>query len=234
MLDCGFGIKETERRLARLGIETCTLTGILVTHEHDDHAGGAFKLAARHRIPVWLTHGTLRGAQCYLPKNFDNRLLNIIDSLSRVEINDIEVQPYPVPHDAEEPVQYVFSEGQRRLGVLTDTGASTPHIEQRLDRCHALAIECNHDLDMLKNGPYAWPLKKRVMGRYGHLDNASAAGLLSRLDQALLQHVIALHLSEKNNTPALAGQSLAAALGSEPSWVGIATQSDGFGWREIG
>ena len=102
-----------------------------------------------------------------------------------------------------------------------------------LDGCHALALECNHDLEMLKNGPYAWPLKQRVLGRHGHLDNASSASLLAKLEQRHLQHVIALHLSEKNNTPLLAQSSLAGALNCENEWVGIASQREGFDWKQI-
>lgn len=232
MLDCGFSIRETEQRLARLGLIPDQIAGILVTHEHDDHAGGVFKFAAKHNITVWITHGSLRGAQRYIPEGFSAPLI-VIDSHSPFAIGDIEIYPFPVPHDAGEPVQYVFSDGARRLGVLTDTGCSTPHIEQVLSRCDALVLECNHDLDMLMNGPYAWSLKQRVRSRHGHLDNQSSATLLSRLDNSRLQHLIAAHLSEKNNTPLLASQALATALGCTREWIGIASQSMGFDWREI-
>lgn len=232
LLDCGFSARETAMRLGRLGVEPGQITGILITHEHDDHAGGAFRFAARHGTPLWLTHGTLRGVRSYIPEHFDSPL-HIIDSHTPVAIGDIEVLPYPVPHDAEEPVQFAFSDGDHKLGVLTDTGSSTPHIESMLHGCHALALECNHDADMLKNGPYAWPLKQRILGRMGHLDNASAAALLARLDAGKLQHIIAMHLSEKNNTPPLAQSSLAAVLNCENEWVGVASQAEGFGWRQI-
>ncbi len=232
LLDCGFGTRETALRLRRLGVEPDSISGILVTHEHDDHAGGAFRFAARHRIPLWLTHGTLRGARDYLPEHFDAPL-NLIDSHVAFAIGDIGVQPYPVPHDAEEPTQFTLTDGARKLGVLTDTGSSTPHIEAMLQDCDALALECNHDLDMLKNGPYAWPLKQRILGRQGHLDNAGAAALLGRLRRDRLQHVVALHLSEKNNTPALARDSLAAVLGCTADWVQVADQAGGLGWRQI-
>lgn len=232
LLDCGFSVRETAQRLRRLGVEPDSVSGILVTHEHDDHAGGAFRFAARHRIPVWLTHGTLRGARGYLPDHFDAPL-HVIDSHTGFAIGDLGVQPYPVPHDAEEPTQFTFSDGARKLGVLTDAGSSTPHIEAMLQDCDALALECNHDLDMLKNGPYAWPLKQRILGRQGHLDNASAAFLLHRLRRDRLQHVVALHLSEKNNTPALAQASLAAVLGCAAEWVQVADQASGIDWRQI-
>ncbi len=232
MLDCGFGTRETVTRLARLGLDPEQISGILVTHEHDDHAGGAFKFAAKFGINVWVTHGTLRNAKRYIPDN-SNAAIQVIDSHTPFSIGDIEVHPFPVPHDAGEPVQYVFHDGARKLGVLTDTGTSTPHIETMLGGCDALALECNHDLDMLMNGAYAWPLKQRISGRYGHLDNDTAAGLLGRLGNDKLQHIVALHLSEKNNTPELAGQALASALGCTMEWVGIANQEFGFDWRQV-
>lgn len=232
MVDCGFSIRETEQRLARLGLSPHDIDGILVTHEHDDHAGGVFRFAAKYRITVWITHGTLRGSQRYIPENFDAPLM-VIDSHTPFSIDGLEVHPFPVPHDAGEPVQYVLYNGMHKLGVLTDTGCSTPYIEQMLSACHALVLECNHDLDMLMNGPYTRSLKQRVSSRHGHLDNATSAGLLSRLDNRNLQHLIAAHLSEKNNTPALATKALAQAIGCDQEWIGVATQAGGFSWREI-
>ncbi len=232
MLDCGFGIRETEQRLARLGLTPDQLQGILVTHEHDDHVGGAFKFAARNNLKIWITHGTLRHSTRYMPAQFDTPL-EVIDSHTTFAIGDIEVHPFPVPHDAGEPVQFYFHDGARKLGVLTDTGCSTPHIEAMLTQCHALALECNHDSQMLLNGSYAWPLKQRISGRLGHLDNVSAAELLGKLDNSRLQHIVALHLSEKNNTPDLAGRALATVLGCEQDWIGIADQLSGFDWRKI-
>lgn len=232
MVDCGFGIRETEQRLARLGLSPQDINGILVTHEHDDHAGGVFRFAAKHDITVWITHGTLRAAQRYVPAGFHAPLM-VIDSHTSFCVGSLEVHPFPVPHDAGEPVQYVLSDGARKLGILTDTGSSTPHIEYMLDRCNALVLECNHDLDMLMNGPYAWPLKQRVKSRLGHLDNATSAALLAKLDNSKLQHLIAAHLSEKNNTPALAVEALAEAMTCEKEWIEVATQAEGFGWRQI-
>jgi len=232
MLDCGFSVKETLARLARLNLAPSDINGIVITHEHDDHAGGAFKFAARHNIPVWLTYGTLKMVPRYFPSQHALQL-HVVDSHTAFTILDVEVQPYPVPHDAREPVQYVFSDGSRRLGVLTDVGRITPHIEDRLSGCHALVLECNHDAAMLQNGPYSWPLKKRVGGDLGHLENADSAELLSKLDNSRLQHIVAAHLSAKNNTPQLAKTALANVLGCAPDWVGVADQSQGFDWRSI-
>lgn len=232
LLDCGFGLREVVQRILRLGLEPEQITGILVTHEHDDHAGGVFRFANRYRIPVWLTHGTFTMSQRYLPAQCDFTV-NIIDSHLAFSIGDLHIQPFPVPHDAREPVQFVLGDGQRRLGVLTDTGTSTPHIEAMLNGCDGLVLECNHDLDMLMNGPYSWPLKKRVSSRLGHLDNHTSAGLLSRLNNSRLKHLLAAHLSAQNNHPHLARTALSTALGCQPEWIGIADQEQGFDWRQL-
>ena len=230
LLDCGFSVREVTTRLEKLDLTAEQITGILITHEHDDHAKGAFKLAAKYNIPVWLSHGTLKMSERYLPEHA-NVQLNIIDRYTSFEINNLQVTPYTVPHDAREPTQFTFYDGQYKLGVLTDAGSSTPHIEYVLNKCDALVLECNHDLSMLENGPYAWTLKKRVGSRLGHLDNSSAAQLLAQLDQSKLKHIIAAHLSAKNNTQDLAKAALSAVLNCAPDWIGIAQQSNGFDWR---
>jgi phosphoribosyl 1,2-cyclic phosphodiesterase len=232
MLDCGFSIKETLFRLERLNLSPSDLAGMVVTHEHDDHAGGAFKFAAKYKIPVWLTYGTLKMSARYIPDQHDLQL-NIVDSHCAFSVGDVQVQPYPVPHDAREPMQCTFTDGNHRLGVLTDVGRATPHIEERLSGCQALVLECNHDASMLQSGPYSWPLKKRVGGDLGHLENNDSANLLRNLDNSQLQHILAAHLSAKNNTPILAQSALAKVLGWECGDIGIAGQSLGFDWREI-
>lgn len=230
LMDCGFGLQDTEMRMARLGVSPAELNGIVVTHEHGDHVGGVARLARKYNLPVWLTHGTLRAQEKAFAGIADIRE---IDPQLAFMIGDLEVLPFPVPHDAAEPVQFVFSNGVRRLGVLTDTGSGTAHIEQTLSGCDALVLECNHDFEMLMNGDYPHSLKQRVGGRYGHLNNLESAGILSRLDISRLQHLIAAHLSRRNNTPELAVRALSVAAGCEEDWVGVATQEDGFAWREI-
>ena len=230
MLDCGYPVRETERRLARLGLAPADLAGILVTHEHSDHTAGACKFARKHGLPLWLTHGTLKG----IPGDVSGLpQVNIIDSHSPFAIGELQLLPFPVPHDAREPAHFVFSDGAHRLGVLTDTGSSTGHIEAMLSGCDALVLECNHDLGLLMNGDYPQALKARVAGRYGHLDNQSSAGLLAALDRGRLQHLIAAHLSQHNNTAELACQALAQVMGCAPGWIGVADQDEGFAWREI-
>ena len=228
LLDCGFGIADTGRRLERLGLIPGDLAAVLVTHEHDDHLRGVFRFARRHGLPVYLTHGTYRAVS-----DGADVQVTLIDSHTPFTIGDLNVEPFTVPHDAAEPTQFVFGDGARRLGVLTDSGASTPHIESMLSGCMALVLECNHDRQMLAEGPYPPMLKKRVGGRYGHLDNGQAADLLKAIDCSHLQHVIAAHLSQKNNRPELAREALSGALGCEGEWIGIAGQQDGFDWRMI-
>ena len=230
LLDCGFGLGETAARLGRLGLAPENLSAIVVTHEHEDHIGGVARLARRHSIPVWLTHGTLAGFETLFADICD---LHVIDNYGSFAVGDLQVDPFPVPHDAREPAQYVFSDGARRLGVLTDTGCSTRHIEAMLSGCDALVLECNHDPGMLQISSYPQKLRERIAGRYGHLDNGAAAELLARLDTARLKHLVAAHLSQENNRPELARAALAGAIGCDPGWVDIADQDGGLGWRAL-
>jgi phosphoribosyl 1,2-cyclic phosphodiesterase len=232
LLDCGFSLKETVARLAQQGLEPEELSAIVVTHEHADHVSGVGVFARKFNLPVWMTAGTWQAVQrCRgLDALSDVRLFSSHESF---EIDGLEIHPFPVPHDAREPSQFVFSDGYWRVGVLTDVGSTTAHIENCLSGCHALLLECNHDRDLLFTGDYPPSLKERVGGRLGHLDNETAGRLLARLDQSHLRHVVAAHLSEKNNRPELAQAALGAALGCEPEWVQVAEQDRGLPWREL-
>lgn len=230
LIDCGFGVRDAQARLARLGVAPEAVTAIVVTHEHNDHIGGVGAFAARYGTPVWLTFGTL---SCVADRFAALPRVRGFDSHDRFAIDDVEVRPFPVPHDAREPVQFVCSDGRWRLGVLTDLGVSTAHVEASLSGCDALVLECNHDANMLASGDYPLPLKQRIAGKQGHLDNGAAAGLLARLDNSRLKHLFAAHLSQHNNRPDLARAALAGALNCTPDWIGIADQHDGFGWREL-
>lgn len=228
MLDCGFSATETQRRLASRERHIDSIDAILVTHEHGDHIRGVAALAKKYAIPVWLTVGTAQAHQA-----IPDTALNLFNPHEFLEVGDIQIEPYPVPHDAREPCQFVFGDGAKRLGVLTDTGSLTEHIAKKLDGCNALLLECNHDTNMLANGSYPPVLKQRVGGRAGHLSNDQAAQLLKKITTSDLQHLVAAHLSEKNNTPELARTALAASMDCDAEWIGIADQVDGLEWREI-
>ena len=230
LVDLGLNLRDTERRLARLGLAPSDLAGILVTHEHGDHACGVFDFAAAHNLPVYLTYGTLLALEAE-GKVIPGVKTPIVSGREQVLIGEMEVTPFTVPHDAREPVQFVLSDGQFRLGVLTDIGASTLHVERMLSGLDALVIECNYDLDMLWGGGYPRWLKERIAGPFGHLDNRESERLLAALDRTRLQHVIGAHLSQQNNRPQLARAALARAMGCEESWIGLASQDEGFAWR---
>ena len=230
LADCGFSLSETVSRLARCGVAAESINAILVTHEHDDHICGVARFARKFNVPVWLTYGTLQAAG----DGFSNvTTLQVFDCDQRFAIRDIEVEPYTVPHDAREPSQFVFSDGNLRLGLLTDAGSLTPHMQAVLSGLDALVLECNHDLDLLWNSTYPQRLKERIAGRFGHLDNLTAAKLLSSIDCKRLTHLVAAHLSNQNNTAQLAGAALCQALNCTQEWIGVATQSDGFDWRQV-
>ncbi|WP_029046909.1 MBL fold metallo-hydrolase [Cupriavidus sp. amp6] len=231
LLDCGFGIRETARRLERLGVTPDQLDAVLVTHEHGDHVGSAYAFAARHRLAVYTSHGTwlatshMRGA--------DVADVRVCGADHGFAIGGIQVMPYTVPHDAREPLQFVLSDGQSRLGVLTDAGMETPYVTARLSGVDALVLECNHDREMLRNSIYPASLKRRIGGDFGHLANEVAASILGQVAHAGLHRVVAAHLSKQNNTRELATGALAAALGALPSEVLVADQEMGLDWQAV-
>lgn len=230
LIDCGFTPRECERRLQRLGLAPADLAGVLVTHEHDDHIGHALPFAERYGLRVWMTWGTWRAVRGDEPLP---AWVHLIDSHDPFALDALEAFPFPVPHDAREPVQFVLGDGDARLGVLTDIGMPTRYVARMLSGCEALVLECNHDAELLARGPYPGWLKSRIAGPFGHLGNAAAAELLRTIDTTRLRHIIAAHLSEANNHPELARASLAGALGCEAQWIGIAEQEAGFDWREM-
>jgi phosphoribosyl 1,2-cyclic phosphodiesterase len=229
MLDCGFAIKETERRLQRLGMLASDLAGILVTHEHQDHVGGVFKFARRHDIPVWLSFGTYQAVH----RQCEGVRYALCRDGEPFAVGDLELTPYTVPHDAREPVQYVANDGRNKLGVLTDAGQPTPHLVAMLGGCDALVLECNHDRRMLANSTYPPSLRNRIGGAYGHLSNDASAEILAALDKSRLKLVVGAHLSQQNNTPQLALAALHRVLGTQGPRIEIADQEQGFDWIEI-
>ncbi|MBI1422826.1 MAG: MBL fold metallo-hydrolase [Gammaproteobacteria bacterium] len=225
LVDCGFSLRETERRLDEYGVAASDIDAVLVTHEHGDHIRGAGAFCRKHATPLYMTHGTYRASDMFEQSS----CLEIMASES-FAIKDISILPFAVPHDAAEPCQFVFSDGDIRIGLLTDTGMITPHIVDMLSGCHALLLECNHDLDMLQQGEYPPSLKQRVGGDYGHLNNSQAASLLGQMDCSRLCYVAAMHLSDKNNKPSLARQALSKALNWRVNDILVADQDNGLDW----
>jgi phosphoribosyl 1,2-cyclic phosphodiesterase len=232
LLDCGFSMREIERRLAARSVDVASLDAIVITHEHADHIGSALSLTRKYRIPLIMSWGTGQAVKVHATLKSDDEvaLVRWCRSDERLAVGGVELHPYTVPHDAREPLQFVFSDGARRLGVLTDAGCPTAHLIATLGGCDALVLECNHDREMLANSKYPPSLKARIGGTYGHLANDAAAEILGAIDRAKLQRVICAHLSEQNNTPELAMAAMAAVIGTEATEILVATQAGGFDW----
>ena len=239
LLDCGLGLREMTRRLATRGLRPEQINGLFITHEHADHLGSALSFAERFDVPIFCSHGT---AEAALASNAassasKNRQRKIrwkrLCSHASFALGDLEIHPFPVPHDAAEPTQCVFVQGDIRLGVLTDVGASTPYLVRMLSNCDALVLEANHDSDMLADSKYPPSLKKRIGGRHGHLSNNAAAEILAAVNKQRLKHLHAAHLSQQNNQAQLVLDLFSQALQGSAASLGIATQSDGFEWVEL-
>ncbi len=228
LVDCGFPLAETERRLARLGLHPRQLAGILVTHEHADHMAGVGPLARAWDVPVWMSRGSHLAGRCGTI-----RALNYLCSEEPVAFGEVRVFPFSVPHDAREPLQFVFEAAGKRLGVITDLGSVTPFVVRQLDDCDALLLECNHDEIMLQEGAYPPRLKARIAGAFGHLSNAQAASLLQQMNRKRLRLLIAAHLSEENNCPAHVSAMLEEVLGDEDVRICIAGQAAGLDWQTV-
>lgn len=226
LIDCGFSVRETERRLARLGRSAADLSAVLVTHEHSDHCKGVAALARKYQLPVYATKGTALAAGLQ-----DSRWQRLQGQQS-FTVADLMIEPVTVPHDAAEPCQFVLRNSGFSLGVLTDLGSITALVIERYAACDALMLECNHDTRMLATGPYPPSLKRRVGGAWGHLNNMQAASLLAQVDQQRLQHVVMSHLSAQNNTEMLARDALAETLSSGAALV-TADQDEGLDWLQI-
>ncbi|MFZ2652599.1 MAG: MBL fold metallo-hydrolase [Burkholderiaceae bacterium] len=229
LIDCGFSLRELQARLARAGLEPHQIDAVFITHEHADHVGCAMALAQRHGVPLWMSRGTWRAiAEPELPG-----LLHLACDGQSVAIGDLELRPFTVPHDALEPLQLRLSDGKSHVGVLTDVGSITPHLLANLSHCDALVLECNHDGAMLAQSAYPASLKARIGGRLGHLSNDLAAQILAQLQARSLQHLVAAHLSERNNRPLLARQALADACGAAPHDIVVADPGTGFAWLSL-
>ncbi len=227
LVDCGFSLRQSTLRLARLGLQGSDLAAILVTHEHSDHANGVRALARKYGLPVYVSHGTARGVRDL--SGVERRTINAHETF---QIEDLTVQPVAVPHDAREPTQFVFSDRRCRIGVLTDLGHITSHVIESYSGCDGLLLEANHDLTMLRTGSYPEHLKRRVGGKLGHLSNDQTVVLLDAVKHSGLREVVIGHISEQNNAPpclADAFDDLAKDLNS----FRYATQGAGTGWISL-
>lgn len=207
LVDVGFSAKAITERLATLDVNPADLHAILISHEHSDHVKGLSVLARKHNIPVWLTRGTYQ-------KLKDKKLPRVeyIHPHGSFCIGDAKVTPFPVPHDAAEPCQYIVGDGARRVAIATDMGFVTEYVYDQLTGVDALLLEANYDGQMLNNGTYPWALRKRIDGNYGHLSNDQSAALAAALEHGGLQKLCLGHLSENNNTPDTALDSVANRL----------------------
>lgn len=221
LVDNGFGLRELETRLHSLGVHPTEIEALLLTHEHGDHAKGVAALANRYAVTIWTTPGTWRALGA--PEVPRLRLLS--GHNGSIRLGPIRVLPYPVPHDAREPVQFVFECPEARLGMLTDAGTITSHVRDILADCDALLLESNHDPELLRRGPYPAALQRRVGGPFGHLSNLQAASLLDRLPNARIRHLCLAHISEKNNNPELVMASIRGVCESLASRAWLADQA---------
>jgi phosphoribosyl 1,2-cyclic phosphodiesterase len=228
LVDCGLGIRHLDKRLGQAGMLAEQIDAIFITHEHGDHIGCARQLALRERIPVWMSHGTYKAIG---EPDFDG-LLRIACDMLPIEVGALQVLPFTGPHDAREPLQLTCTDGDERLGILTDLGHATSHVLEQLSGCGSLVLECNHDPGMLAASSYPPFLKRRVGGAWGHLANDAAAEIARAVHASGLKQVLAAHLSEQNNHPDLARRALAAALGCLDTDIHVADQGAGSGWLE--
>jgi phosphoribosyl 1,2-cyclic phosphodiesterase len=201
LIDAGFSGVEVERRLADIGIDINTISALLVTHEHGDHIRGIQVLSRRYSLPVYVSKATLAAAGKSLAKIVEWRPIADGQVFNH---QGLTIHPFTVSHDAEATLGFVVSNNGCSLGYCTDVGTVSPLMRHRLGGCNGLVLECNHDLEMLKNGGYPPYLQQRIRSKFGHLNNGDAARFLVDLIHDGLEHVVLAHISETNNTHELA------------------------------
>jgi phosphoribosyl 1,2-cyclic phosphodiesterase len=225
LIDAGFSGLEIKRRLGSVGRRPEKLSGVLVTHEHNDHISGVGVVSRQAGVPVYANPATFTAAAGKLGRLFAVREFGTGEGF---ELGDLHIHPFAISHDTADPVGFVISDGEFRLGYCTDTGRITKLIEHHLKQCHALILESNHDPRMLREGPYPLRLKQRVQSAQGHLANEDAGNVLHRLAGGILRHVVLAHLSETNNLPELAMREAKKGLGERESLIEVVHACQGF------
>ncbi|MCH9648612.1 MAG: MBL fold metallo-hydrolase [Deltaproteobacteria bacterium] len=229
LIDAGFSCRQLVLRLESLGVTPESIDAVLLTHEHSDHTRGVDVFSHRYGTPVFGTEGTLDGLSMRAPGE-------VFRSGHAFELCGFEVEPFAIPHDAREPVGLVLeSKAGRRMGLAADLGSRTQLAWARLRDLDMLILETNHDLEMLRSGPYPWVLKQRVAGRHGHLSNTDAAEGIPELLSDRLEEIVLYHLSQTNNLPALAASTVGEALDRSGSAavVTVSSQGEPTRWIEV-
>jgi phosphoribosyl 1,2-cyclic phosphodiesterase len=214
LVDAGLSAKELSRRLDQTPVKPNQLSGLLLSHEHQDHVRGCGTLSRRYGFPVFLSRGTLENLPTQVG-TLPHR--QVFQSGTSFVVGDLSIHPFAISHDAREPAGFVIEHEGCRLGICTDLGIATELVKTRLTGCHGLVLEANHDMQLLIDGPYPWELKQRIRSRHGHLSNEDSFNLLETLYHPRLSAVVFAHLSEVNNNPQLVADS-ARRLQDEDRW----------------
>jgi phosphoribosyl 1,2-cyclic phosphodiesterase len=209
LIDAGLSARETGKRLQAVGLGLEQIAGICVSHEHGDHTAGLRVLQQRHGIALFANSGTIQGLDAETEQVLH---WNVFTTGSAFTVGSLRVEPFSVPHDANEPVGYIIGHGGLHVGVVTDMGCVTHLIRERLRPCRAIVLEANHDVEMLQNSDRPWQLKQRILGRQGHLSNEHAADLIADLAGPGLEHIFLAHLSEQCNDAGLALKTVTQRL----------------------
>lgn len=208
LIDIGVSAKMVEQELRDLGVDPAGIRAVLVTHEHSDHIQSVGVWARRYKVPVMASAGTwaaMRSSVGAIP----GEMQVILQSGRGYRLDDLRIEPFHTFHDAKEPFGYSLEAAGKKLTIMTDTGTVSREMEEHLLRSQLAVVESNHDLDMLMNGRYPWPLKKRVRSNLGHLSNEDCGKLLTRVMASNPELTVLLgHLSEENNEPELALQTV--------------------------
>ncbi len=210
LIDAGISFRRIRLGLAALGVAPESLSAICLTHDHSDHIAGLRTLCRSHRVPLYATEGTSTATDCRL--GFEDRPWHVFSPGDVVQIGALRVETFTVPHDAGDPVGLVLEHDNRRLGVLTDLGFVPTMVAVHARTCHALVLETNHDVEMLRGSDRPWSLKERILGRHGHLSNDQSAEFLASLLPGPLATLVLAHLSEECNNPSLARHRIEAEL----------------------